>query len=443
MRIAFRSGQRYVPHFSPLAAAESRFECDAAGVYLIVGGTGELGLHTARWLVRRGARNIVLAGRRPFPDRAEWSGLRQHPLQGPKIEIMEDLLRAGVTPQFLRCDVGQRADVEALLERIRHLGPIRGLVQAAAVVSDRLLSLVTAEEFRRALEPKIAGTWNLLQALRDEPLHLCVFYSSLGSVVGIPGQGSYAAGNAFIDSLARSANREDRTMLSINWCVWRNTGLARTTGGRRALAELESRGISSVSSDEATTLLGQAIASGRNQAIAFPIAHASAADARSADPLLANLLARYRRAADPAAIASPSAGSPGMFSGLGGPELAEKLEQLVVTTIAELLDIAPTAVNLDHSLGDMGMDSLLSLEFHKAIQRRFELVLPATLAWNFPTARTLVARIVSMVTKADSPDETREPATRIPDPDSRTSSQRIELDEMSDDDALRQLMGRS
>jgi acyl carrier protein len=132
-----------------------------------------------------------------------------------------------------------------------------------------------------------------------------------------------------------------------------------------------------------------------------------------------------------------------MFTGLDREELTEKLERLVVTTIAELLDIAPAAVDLDRSLGDLGMDSLLSLEFHKAMQRRFEVVLPATLAWNFPTARTLVGRIVTMVSGSEAGGATEKAADRKPDTHRGTPGRRAELDELSDDDALQQLMGGS
>jgi acyl transferase domain-containing protein/acyl carrier protein/ribosomal protein S18 acetylase RimI-like enzyme len=443
IRIAFRAGQRFVPFFSPVTPVDSEPACDAEGVYLIAGGMGEVGLQTARWLVTKGARKIVLLGRKALPDCSEWEAHRNDPILGPKIAILEELQRKGVQPQFMAVDICDGATVDALIDKIRRIGRIRGLVQAAATTSDRLIGQLTAPEYRRVLAPKVAGTWNLLQALRDEQLDFCLFYSSIGSVFGLPGQASYAAANSFLDALAHCKVQQNLTMTSINWCVWRDTGLARTPGGMKALAELERSGIASLSPNEATILIGRAIASGVRQVAAIPLKKTCTAGADGVDSLLMNLRSRYSRDLEPPASVPAKPLSHLTLANLDAPELAEKLERLVLTTIAELLDIEPATVNLDRSLGDMGMDSLLSLEFHKAIQRQFDIVLPATLAWNFPTARLLVSRIVSMVTGSNSTNRVTESVTGLPDAVPDALKHRYEVDDLTDEDALRQLMGRS
>ncbi|HEY0679171.1 MAG TPA: type I polyketide synthase, partial [Chitinophagaceae bacterium] len=71
-QLAFRSGTRYVPRLQPFTQAvlnakpANRLRSDAT--YLITGGLGALGLKTAEWLVKMGARHLVLLGRnQPSP----------------------------------------------------------------------------------------------------------------------------------------------------------------------------------------------------------------------------------------------------------------------------------------------------------------------------------------------------------------------------------------
>src|SRR5262249_28274446 len=65
--VAFRDGKAYAPRLRKAeakAGGEQHLHLSAANTYMIVGGTGALGLETARWLVERGARRLVLLARR-------------------------------------------------------------------------------------------------------------------------------------------------------------------------------------------------------------------------------------------------------------------------------------------------------------------------------------------------------------------------------------------
>ena len=49
------------------------FACRGDGAYLVTGGLGGLGLLVARRLVERGARELLLWGRKPLPARDHWA----------------------------------------------------------------------------------------------------------------------------------------------------------------------------------------------------------------------------------------------------------------------------------------------------------------------------------------------------------------------------------
>jgi len=96
------------------------------------------------------------------------------------------------------------------------------------------------ERFATVMAPKVAGAWNLHELTRSRPLDLFVMYSSAASLVGSPGQGNYAAANAFLDALAHHRRALGLPGLSINWGGWAEVGMAaeldRRHGGARDAA---------------------------------------------------------------------------------------------------------------------------------------------------------------------------------------------------------------
>ncbi|MFM7174717.1 MAG: KR domain-containing protein, partial [Caldilinea sp.] len=78
--------------------------------------------------------------------------------------------------------------------------PLRGVFHCAGVLDDGILLNQSWERFEGVLRAKVVGGW-LLHELAPE-LDLMVFFSSAAALLGNPGQGSYAAANAFLDGLA-------------------------------------------------------------------------------------------------------------------------------------------------------------------------------------------------------------------------------------------------
>ena len=82
------------------------------------------------------------------------------------------------------------------------------------------------EEWAAVLDPKVAGTLNLHDALLDDPIDFFVCYSSRSAETGLPGQVDYAAANAFLDQFATAFDRPGRRVLSIGWDAWSEVGMA-------------------------------------------------------------------------------------------------------------------------------------------------------------------------------------------------------------------------
>nr|QEO74256.1 Beta-ketoacyl synthase [uncultured bacterium] len=240
-QVAFRHGRRYVARLVRHSAAAERSDLAIRpdATYLITGGQQGLGLQTAKWLVGRGARSLVLVGRR---DRAN--------------EISHDLAelrRSGAVVEALRADVSDAAQVAEVLAHIAdHLAPLRGIVHSAGVLDDGALAQQTPARFRRVLAPKMLGGWHLHQLTREQPLDFFVLYSSMVSLLGSPGQANHAAANAFLDALAHHRRGLGLPALSINWGVWSEIGAAVR---HQAVRRVKTQGIGMIDPRQGTQIL--------------------------------------------------------------------------------------------------------------------------------------------------------------------------------------------
>ena len=120
------------------------------------------------------------------------------------------------------------------------------------------------------MDAKVLGAWYLHELTRELPLEHFVLFSSAAALMGSPGQGNYAAANAFLDALAHHRRWEKRPALSVNWGSWAEVGMA------ARLKESESRrwsaaGVGWIDPDRGLETLEQLLLDGRPQAGVLPI----------------------------------------------------------------------------------------------------------------------------------------------------------------------------
>ncbi|KAK7993281.1 hypothetical protein PG989_006662 [Apiospora arundinis] len=175
----------------PLNLEETRLVED--GTYVIAGGLGDIGQGMCRLLAARGARHIVILSR---------SGASRDP---EKKELLEkELAVLGAHLYTIACDVTDVNQVVAAARWVEanNLPPVRGVIQSAAILRDRMLEAMDLETFRSALSPKQEGTLNLIQCFRSTSLSFFIMLASAISALGTKGQANYAAGNTFQEGLA-------------------------------------------------------------------------------------------------------------------------------------------------------------------------------------------------------------------------------------------------
>lgn len=174
--------------------------------YLVTGGLSGFGLRTAQWLADCGAGEIVLASRKGTLDREGEA----------RVAVMRQ--QDGCTVRCVKLDV---TDPKAVRELVHELSqgkrPLAGIFHAAAVLDDRPLEKVDAPSLRQVLGPKAGGAWNLHLASTDLALDHFVLFSSISSLIGNPGQASYAAANSFLDGLASLRRSRGLAGTSVSW----------------------------------------------------------------------------------------------------------------------------------------------------------------------------------------------------------------------------------
>ncbi len=230
-QVAHRGGRRLAARLvhrraAPVTAGSLRWRRDAS--YLVTGGLGDLGLEVASWMVRGGARRVVLLGRTPLPPREEWSAADTASPTGRRVAAIRALEASGASVHVARVDVRSPAQVRAFFERFRREGwpPIRGVIHAAGTTRLRAALETDRETLDAVLGPKAWGAWLLHEFLADAELDFCVYFSSLSALLGSPRLGGYAAANAFLDALAHHRRGQGLPGLSINWGLWGETGMA-------------------------------------------------------------------------------------------------------------------------------------------------------------------------------------------------------------------------
>ncbi len=250
--VAYRGKHRWVQTYQPIKlpqAQASKTGLRQNGVYLITGGLGGIGLDLAEHLARTVQAKLVLISRSIVPAKNVWAQwLAAHDESDEqsrkirKLQLLEELGAEVFVAAADVTDAGQMRDlVRAACERF---GTINGVIHAAGIrgvfeeIQDKQYASAAA-----VLAPKVKGTIILQDALQHINLDFLVLCSSLAAVLGRFCQVDYCAANAFQDSYAYCNAPNIARTISINWCTWRDVGMALDENVPFALKSLLEAGI--------------------------------------------------------------------------------------------------------------------------------------------------------------------------------------------------------
>jgi NAD(P)-dependent dehydrogenase (short-subunit alcohol dehydrogenase family) len=201
---------------------------------LITGATGGLGSLLARHLAEaHGARHLLLLSR---------SG---EEAEGAK-ELRDELESLGASVSIAACDVAERAQLQAQLASIPAEHPLGAVIHAAGALDDGIIESLDAERLQRVFAPKALAAQHLHELTEGADLSAFVLFSSAAGVLGAPGQGNYAAANAFLDGLAQQRSQEGLPASSIAWGLWKRQSALTSTLSEADLARMARAGAGSL-----------------------------------------------------------------------------------------------------------------------------------------------------------------------------------------------------
>ncbi|KAE8148403.1 hypothetical protein BDV25DRAFT_168491 [Aspergillus avenaceus] len=353
-----------------------------SGTYLITSGLGDLGLETASFLVERGARRVILVSRRSLPHRKEWVTFNNSssPI-APMLQKIQSMESHGATVRIISLDI---ASPDAATQLQSHLNdlcfpPVRGVIHAAGVLESGYVLSAQKDSFQHVLTPKGAGSLTLNTLFPPNTLDFMVFYSSCGQHFGFPGQGSYAAANAFLDSLATHRRSQGDNTVAIQWTSWRGIGM--TKGSEFVEAESAMKGITDITPNEAFAAWMQISKYDIDQAM---VVRSRVLDQHQPlpSPLLADIAVRNH---SPSPNPSSSTPEDSLESHSAQKSQLESLDKCVRECVADVLQMDVDEVVSHEPLSKMGIDSVMTIQLRGMLQRHMGIAIPPTLVWEHPT----------------------------------------------------------
>ncbi len=380
-QLAVREGQFFVPRMKKASIKKQKqtaFAANPDGCYLITGGLGMLGRQAAKWLAENGAGQVVLVSRR-VPDPETQS-------------FLDSVSETGCDVVVHPADLSSPDDVSQLFQRFgSELKSLSGVIHAAGVLDDALVGDQNWGRFEKVLAPKVVGATLLHEYTQTLDLEFFILYSSAASVLGSPGQSNYATANAYLDGLAWHRRSRGLPAVSVNWGPW-TEGMA---DDERIIKRLALQGITPLTISEA---------------------HAALEGILAADVVQATVIdADWRRMR-----MGLGGESPAMMEHLaparqrsqqGDSELVSKLKQLRGSAPRELLLktvqgslqailSTPDAPETDRPLIEMGLDSLMAVEFGTELQQMLgdQFAVGPTMLFDHPTIDAITDHVLELVT---------------------------------------------
>jgi hypothetical protein len=289
----------------------------------------------------------------------------------------------------------------------REMPPVRGIINSAGALADATLVQQSWNDFRRVLSPKMDGSWHLHEASLGLSLDFFVLFSSVASVLGAPGQANHSAANAFEDALAYVRRAQGLPAVSINWGAWSELGAAVRDDLEQRRARI---GVGVLSPDEAIELFAEVLRDNPVQIAAARMdwpTFAAQRPARGAAWL--STMARTMQSSGTSARAATTSAT----AMTNGQTQATLLSRIAAAPESQRFDVlgdqleeiargvlgfsASRRIDRLQPLQELGLDSLMAVEFRNALSNAIERPLPATLLFSYPALEDIANHLANDV----------------------------------------------
>ena len=237
---------------------------------------------------------------------------------------------------------------------------------------------MSIEDYKTAIQPKVAGSWNLHAAFpKAQDLDFFILLSSLVGTLGNASQANYAAAGAYQDALATWRQTQGLPCVSIDLATVKSIGYVdQNAGVRTRMARL---GHSWLDEETVHALLASAILhptspqliAGINQG---PGTHwdSDGASQLGRDARFAAL--RYRQPRQQTRGAASGDAADSLAARLADATSASEAEQMILQALtqklADIFMIAPDDIDTSRMPADYGVDSLVAVELRTMLTHK-------------------------------------------------------------------------
>ncbi|KAL8717594.1 MAG: hypothetical protein Q9225_005174 [Loekoesia sp. 1 TL-2023] len=367
---------------------------DSSHTFVVAGGFGGLGRRILRFMAERGAKHILVLSRRNLND-------------VDRQALDADLGSLGARVYIERCDISSLTEVYGVAARCREtLPPIKGIIQAAMVLQDRILEQMSMEDYMNVVQPKVDGTLNLSEAFKGPSLEFFIMLSSVASVSGPRSQANYAAANAFQDQFARSQVDSPTQYVSLNLgMIDESDIIAQNPDLRRSVIR---SGCIPLKLGELFALLAYAMSGqirhdGLNQVV-MGFDRQSISESSRSDLLGTALFSQLSYTEEGTDLWPTAQTSQTVDKSIARAASLEEIHEImaaaIVQQISSLLAINIENINLDSPMESLGLDSLIAIELKTWIARTFKAAMQTSEILDTLNLRALVVTAAQRSTLA-------------------------------------------
>ncbi|MDT0446472.1 thioester reductase domain-containing protein [Streptomyces sp. DSM 41886] len=399
---AVRGGRVLVPRAERVGPPAHDTEPSGAwnphGTVLITGGTGTLGALFAHHLAAEHGVEHLLLTSRSGPD-------------APGADALRASLEAlGARVTVAACDTSDREALAALLAAVPADLPLTGVIHAAGVLDDGLITALTPERLNAVLRPKVDAAWHLHDLTRGLELSAFVLFSSLAGVIGSAGQANYAAANSFLDALAQHRRAAGLAATSTAWGLWEQLSAMAANLDQADVDRIVRTGFRLVASDRGPRTLDTALALGHAAVVGVPVDMATLRQRPAQAPLVFSRLARSPLRGTVRENGMNAETLAALLAGLPEAERHRTVLDLVRAEVAAVLGHPePGGIGAEQPFAGLGFDSLTSVELRNRLGGVVGRRLPASLVFDHPTPGELAAHLLGELRPADADQDAAQP----------------------------------